>query len=141
MDFKVNTAAVDGAGVLVVSVEGDLDIATADRLDQPAEAAVNAGCALVLDLSQCSFIDSTGLRSVLQAHRALAGVGEPMALVAGRSQVRKMLSLTAIDLSVRVFSTRGEAIEWLRTVEADTRAATPRSLSASTNGGLTTSPE
>jgi anti-sigma B factor antagonist len=134
MEFKVSTAAVDGTGLLVVSVEGDLDIATADQLAQPAEVAVNAGCALILDLSRCSFIDSAGLRSVLQAHHALAEVGEPMAIVA-RSQVRKMLSLTAVDLRVRVFSTSREAIESFRTVEEV--LATPP-LSASSNPEPTT---
>jgi len=121
MEFKVSTAAVDGTGLLVVSVEGDLDIATADQLAQPVEVAVTAGCALILDLSRCSFIDSAGLRSVLQAHHALAEVGEPMTIVAG-SQVRKMLSLTAVDLRIRVFSTSGEAIESFRTADAQVLA-------------------
>jgi anti-sigma B factor antagonist len=137
MEFEVSTAAVDGAGVLLVSIQGDLDIASADRLAEPAEVAVSSGCALVVDLSRCSFIDSSGLRSVLQAHHALAEAGEAMAIVAPGSQVRKMLSLTAIDLRVRVFSTQGEAIESLRIAEAQVLAA--RSAGASATGGMTTS--
>jgi anti-sigma B factor antagonist len=136
MDFQVSTSAVDGAGLLL-SVEGDLDIASADRMAEPAEVAVNSGCALVVDLSGCSFIDSSGLRSVLQAHHALADAGEAMAIVAPSSQVRRMLSLTAIDLRVRVFTTRGEAIESLRT--AETQVLAVQSAGVSANGGPTTS--
>jgi anti-anti-sigma factor len=98
---------------LLVSVEGELDVSTAEQLAVPAEVATRAGCPLVLDLSECSFIDSTGLRAVLRVHQALTEVGEGMAVVSDGSQVRKMLSVTAIDLSVHVFDTRTEAIAWL----------------------------
>jgi hypothetical protein len=45
--------------------------------------------------------------------------------VAPGAPVRKMLSLTAIDLRVRVFSTRGEAIESLRTAEEQVLSPEP----------------
>jgi anti-sigma B factor antagonist len=134
MDFKVSTTAVDGTGVLVVSVAGELDIATAERLAEPTEVAVEAECGLLLDLSECSFIDSSGLRSVLHAHRELREIGETMVVVTGRnSPVRKMLSLTGIDLSVRIFATRGDAIAWLDTEVAPD--AVRASLDTSINGG------
>jgi anti-sigma B factor antagonist len=115
MEFTVSSATIEGTGLLLVAVEGELDIATAARLEEPAEVAVSVGCPLVLDLSECSFIDSTGLRAVLHTHRVLLEVGEPMALVSDGSQVRRMLSVTGIDLSVRIFATRDEAFAWLGT--------------------------
>lgn len=116
MDLKVSTAALDGTGILVASVEGELDLATAEQLDAPTEVARDADCALLLDLSQCSFIDSTGLRTVLQAYQALGACGDELVVVTGRdSPVQKMLSLTGIDLSVRVFATQGEAVAWFET--------------------------
>jgi anti-anti-sigma factor len=112
MDFNVRTATFDGFGGAVVSVEGELGVATAAALAEPAEVAVNTGCPLILDLSECSFINSVGLRFVLQLHNALTEVGEAMALVTDHSQTRKLLSLTGIDQSVRIFKTRRAAIAW-----------------------------
>jgi anti-sigma B factor antagonist len=139
MDLKVSSAALDGTGILVVSVEGELDLATAEQLQAPTEVARDADCALLLDLSACSFIDSTGLRTVLQAYRALGAGGDELVVVTGRdSPVQKMLSLTGIDLSIRVFATREEAVAWLGSERV--HDATPASLDASTNGGLSTAP-
>jgi anti-sigma B factor antagonist len=59
-------------GAAVLTVEGELDMATSDRLRAAAENALREGCRhLVLDLAQVSFIDSTGV-GALVAIRKLA---------------------------------------------------------------------
>jgi anti-anti-sigma factor len=88
------------------------------RLKPALDGAVFARRPLILDLSACSFIDSSGLRAVLQVARDLTGDREEravsMAVVAGEdSAVRKMLALTAIDLLVPVFESQDEANTWL----------------------------
>ena len=97
---------------LLVSVEGEFDLSSADQVQTAAEPAVSAGRPLLLDLGECSFIDSTALRLVLQMQSALAkavGPDAPMAVVAN-SEIRKFFSMTAIDQSVWVFTTREEAV-------------------------------
>jgi anti-anti-sigma factor len=135
MHFKVRTSPIDEGGLLI-SVEGELDLSTADRVRSPAESAIAAGRPMLLDLERCSFIDSTGLRFVLQIHDRLtkaAGPNAPMAVVAS-SEIRKFFSLTAIDQSVRVFTTRDEAVAFLRassgTPGADDPAASADDLLA-----------
>ena len=113
MDFKLSTATIDEIDGFLISVEGELDIATAEQLTDPTQVAVVAGCPLVLDLSRCSFIDSSGLRFVLHTHKALAADGTSMALVVGDGQVRKLLATTAIDLSIRVFPDLDQAVSSL----------------------------
>ena len=81
MDFKARTATLDGFDGLLVSVDGELDIATVRTLAEAAELAVSVSCPLVLDLSECSFIDSMSPHFVLHTQQALAEVGEAMALV------------------------------------------------------------
>jgi hypothetical protein len=44
MDFRLSSATL-------VSVEGELDISTAEELAEPTRLAVNADCPLILDLS------------------------------------------------------------------------------------------
>lgn len=113
MDFNVSTAPIEGKGGLIISVEGELDIATVEQLAAPVGAAVASGRHLVLDLSACPFIDSTGLAYVLRAHSSLAKEGRAMAVVAGRGEVRKLFSLTAIDRSVPVFAALDDAVALL----------------------------
>jgi len=127
MDFKLSTATL-------VSVEGELDLSTAEELAEPTRRAVNADCPLILDLSGCAFVDSTGLRFVLHAHTALADSGSAMAVVTDNPHVRELFSLTAIDLSVPVFATVDEAVEWLG---AGTNGTVPPQwwVAASTTGG------
>lgn len=61
-------------GQAVVSVFGDLDLPGAGVLREPLSGAL-ASPLVVLDLSRCTFCDSSGLRTILEAaHRAhLAG--------------------------------------------------------------------
>src|SRR4051812_729451 len=103
MEFKLSTATIEAIGGRLVSVDGELDISTTDRLAEATRAAVAPDSPLVVDLSLCSFIDSTGLRFLLHTHKALAEDGQAMAVVVGDGHVRQLLSTTGIDLSVRVF--------------------------------------
>jgi anti-sigma B factor antagonist len=113
MDFKLSTARLDGTGGLLLSVDGELDIATVERLAKPAATVVRSARPLLLDLSGCSFLDSAGLRFVLRMRNALAVVGKPMAVVTDRPQAKKLFSITGVDLSVPIFAQRDEAIAWL----------------------------
>jgi anti-anti-sigma factor len=97
----------------VIEVEGELDVASMDRLEQVAGPAIDQGSRIVLDLSACPFIDSHGLRFVLHTHRVLTADrpdGNPMAVV-GNGEVEKMLSLTAIDQTIPVVATLNDALE------------------------------
>ena len=70
---------------------------------------------MILDLSECPFIDSTGLRLTLHLHNGLSNGDAPSAALAvvANPRIRRLFSLTAIDLSVGVFATRDEALDAL----------------------------
>ncbi len=57
--FEVGDEQV--GAIHVLSVTGELDLATAPQLEQPLEAALAAGGGILIDLSACEFIDSTGI--------------------------------------------------------------------------------
>jgi anti-anti-sigma factor len=65
-----------------------LEHAVADALADPGEAAVE------LDLAAVSFIDSTGLRALLNAREQAGDVGRPLRLVGAGPAVRRILHLT-----------------------------------------------
>ena len=74
----------------VVVARGDIDIATVDELRarlEPLEAPV------VLDLREVTFIDTSGLRLVLERHAALDGA---FALVAGPPAVQRLFDIAGV---------------------------------------------
>lgn len=85
---------------LVLRVSGELDLSTAPVLDAAvSEAREERGLPVVLDLSGVSFVDSTGIRSLIGAAQALESEGRAFALLSPADAVVRVLDLT--DLRVR----------------------------------------
>lgn len=82
---------------LVVAV-GELDIATAPRLLDAVQRTNDAGgtAPVVLDLAGVGFIDSSGLRALLDAERATREAGRAFAIGRPSEGVRRVLEL--VDL-------------------------------------------
>jgi anti-sigma B factor antagonist len=116
VDFGIDTTpTADGQG-LVLAVHGELDLATCGEFTRPAQEAITGRRPLIVDLTACSFLDSSGLRAMLQVSAALEDGNEPavpMAVVIGDSPAGRLLSLTELDKRLSVFATRQEAGEWL----------------------------
>jgi anti-sigma B factor antagonist len=101
-------------------VEGELDLSTATQLEKPLEEAIDSPQATVLiDLTACTFIDSTGIAMIVRAWQrvdAAAGNGGEGGLVlcCQNEQVRRVLEVTGLEHSLRVLGTRDEAVAALR---------------------------
>ncbi len=94
-EFTITTRNLPG--IHVVALHGELDIASADGL---AEALVEvAGSTLVVDLSDLTFIDSTGIGAlVLARNRILAhGQGE-LVLSRPGGIVRRVLEIVGLSV-------------------------------------------
>jgi anti-anti-sigma factor len=117
MEFNITTSRPHG-DASVIAITGEFDLASVMRVEADADEVIAEKRPLLLDLSQCTFIDSSALRLVLRIRRNFesADLGTtPMVVVAGDSPVRKMFSVTAIDQSVPVVPTLEEAEESIRT--------------------------
>lgn len=117
--FEASAARLDD-GVHVVSVRGELDLSTASELERPLEEAVSAGdSAVLIDLTACEFIDSTGIAVIVRAWQRLDrgadgnGSGR-VAICSGNDQVRRVLDVTGLDDSIPVHATRDEGLAALR---------------------------
>ena len=73
-DFAVSQEqGVDDSHAWLLTITGDLDTATVQPLDNAVDEVLAAGGRLVtLDLTDVSFLDSTGLRSIVRASNLLA---------------------------------------------------------------------
>ena len=92
--FEV-TVRRDGE-VATVVVSGELDLATAPRLSTTVAEHGDARV-VVLDLNAVTFIDSTGVRLLIEADRACAGSGSRLVVLAGDGPVRRLLGLCKLD--------------------------------------------
>lgn len=77
-------------------VGGELDLATAPRLEEAARASIDAGGPIVFDLSAVAFIDSTGIHAFLSIARALGERG-CVFLHAPQPQVQRVLEIVRIE--------------------------------------------
>jgi anti-sigma B factor antagonist len=67
--------------VPVVRVAGEIDLATIAPLERTLMRAISISSHTVIDLTQCSFIDSSGIGTILRAQRLLrTRVGDDPAL-------------------------------------------------------------
>lgn len=91
--------------VLVVRMRGDIDLENADRLlRETVERAFEDGVlALVVDLSEVTFLDSAGIRTLFGLHTAMAERGRPVGVVVPHGAViARVLTITGIpDLMVQ----------------------------------------
>jgi anti-anti-sigma factor len=112
--FTVDELDVDGVPVL--TVHGDIDIGTAPRLCWRIDEARRKWIrALVLDLIETDFCDSTGLRALAGAERELAAQRARMAVVVpATGPVARLFDVAGAHELFQVHLTRDEAIAALR---------------------------
>jgi len=93
--FSVSRRRV-GDGVAVVVV-GEIDLATVDAVQAEIDAARAETRHVLLDLREVTFIDSAGVRLVLEGSRALAADGGELVVVRGGPEVRRVFDLVGLD--------------------------------------------
>jgi anti-sigma B factor antagonist len=86
-------------GNLMVWVEGELDLSTMATLEQRIEAQIGGGhTALVLDMSEVSFMDSSGLRFLIAINGRAEQEGWRISMIAPRHEPAKLvLRMTGAD--------------------------------------------
>jgi anti-sigma B factor antagonist len=96
---------------VVLTVGGELDIATAPELRTLLEAAIDAGLSrVVIDLRPVSFLDSVAIATLLQARRRLGEDGRLAVVVAADSYVRLIFEVAGMPQCIDIFETREQAV-------------------------------
>lgn len=81
-------------GTIVIAAAGELDIATTRELVSAATPWLLLGVHLVLDCSGITFMDSRGMRALMELRRLANRGGAQFALSAVPRQVSRILTLT-----------------------------------------------
>jgi anti-sigma B factor antagonist len=92
----------------VIAIAGELDLAVAGQLESALSRT--AGIAEVLiDLSDCEFLDSTGLALIVNTRNAMRDEGRRLAAFAPSAQVARLIEVTGLAEAGLVFATVEEA--------------------------------
>ncbi|HUC00330.1 MAG TPA: STAS domain-containing protein [Solirubrobacterales bacterium] len=106
--FETSTSEVDG--IRVVAVRGELDLSTAPELEGPLDEALAGGDASVLiDLTECEFIDSTGIAMIVRAWQQLDGDEDRdgrLVIANNNDQVQRVLEISGLNLSISIHPSR-----------------------------------
>ena len=116
--FAVESEALEG-GVRAFTVRGELDMHTAPELGRHLdEALASPDASILLDLSECEFIDSTGIALIVRSWQQLnpndGEGGGRLALCCINHQVRRLLDVTGIGESIPMHEARDAALAELR---------------------------
>ena len=117
--FEVRSEALED-GVNVLTVLGELDLNTAPELERPLEETLGAKePSILIDLSGCEFIDSTGIAVIVRAWqrvngRAENGDGGALVLCCANDQVQRLLKITGVESSISIHPDRDPALAQLR---------------------------
>ena len=108
-DFRVEVRTDGRAAIITVS--GELDLASAPSLASEIEQASRSDSALlVLDLRGLEFMDSTGLSVIIKAHQRLSEQGRDLCLIRGPQQVQRLLDLTGVAERLQLVNTPEEIV-------------------------------
>ncbi len=107
----MNLEIEEVGNVSVIELLGDhLDASNATGFRDAIEPCVAANACLVLDLSQLTFVDSSGLGVLISCLRRLNGMGGDLKLCGMLESVHGLFSLVRMDRVFEIHDTRDQAL-------------------------------
>lgn len=107
-------------------MRGEIHLTTAPGFSQRlSEAIDNGSSAVVLDLSDVGFIDSTGLSVLLTGLRRVTQLQGKLALVCANPTVLRLFQVTSLDETFDIFSGRAAACAHVAQRAGGSSDATP----------------
>jgi len=99
----------------VLSIPGRITAATAPEVKNRIKSLLSSGhIDLVLDLSQTTFIDSSGLSAIVFGLKQTREAGGSLKLACLQSEVQSIFKLTMLDRVFEMYSTIDAATETLK---------------------------
>ncbi len=109
MEITVNPA---GQQAVVVKLSGRLDLLVAADVKQRLAQVVNEGFRLiVVDMSEVSFVDSSGLGALIGGLKAARLAGGDLRLASPGPQAQAMLELTTLHRVLKPYPNVTEALQ------------------------------
>jgi anti-anti-sigma factor len=106
----IATAVVYQDGIAVLTVGGDIDLATVPALEAAIdEALIPKPTGLVIDLTDVGFLASAGLQALVATHSNVSPSAH-FAVVANSAATSRPIQLTGLDQIFELYPTLDEAL-------------------------------
>src|SRR3954469_17351130 len=101
--------------IQLISVGGELDLSRSSELKRRVESALREGRnSVVIDLSNVTHMDSTGLAALIAAHQLTEAHRGRLALVITSEAVRRTVEVRGLDRLFTIAPTRDAGLEAVR---------------------------
>ena len=92
------------ADTATITAEGEVDLATVNTLRTALTRAMQQGAAHVtLNLDKVTYIDSSGLGTLIGAHKRLASSGGTLVVRCSQARVLRLFTITGLDRVLNVY--------------------------------------
>ena len=122
-DFRLDTVGPIG-DCAVLQVAGEVDAYTAPMLrEQIRDLAAKGAVHLIADLSQVSFLDSTGLGALVGGLKRLREAGGSLTLVIAAPRILRLFQITGLTKVLAIQPSVADAVtadpHWQHTAETE----------------------
>ena len=108
---RLSVTATTTDGIHVLTVAGEIDHHTGDQLRQALDITGTTRPHVVIDMSRVTFMDSSGLASLLNAQRRLTRAGRKLSLIVSEGPVARILQTTRLDTTFALADTPTQALD------------------------------
>lgn len=98
-------------GASIVVLKGDVDLESSPAAREVLLKSVEGGGKVLVDLSSVTYIDSSGVASLVEALQAAKRNGGRFALVAASDPTRRVLELARLDKVFTMYTTVDEGLQ------------------------------
>jgi anti-anti-sigma factor len=88
----------------IVSARGDIDLSTLSKATAALDAGREGAKTLFLDLREVGFMDTSGLRLVIEEQQRAASAGYRFAVVPGSRKVQRLFEIAGLADDGRLFA-------------------------------------
>lgn len=112
MDEMLQVTSEDRNGVPVVVANGEVDVSSAPQLRAELMAIPEDTPRAIVDLTEVTFLDSTGLGVLIAAMKRLrdSATGGHLELVVTRPHLHKVLEVTGLNAIFGIYASLDEAL-------------------------------
>ena len=94
-EFRVRVRSEDGA--VVVAPEGEIDLGTVDEVRSAIEREHDGSAPLVIDLGGVGFLDTSGLRLMVEQNNRAAERGYELRVLPGPPPVQRVFEIAGLE--------------------------------------------
>lgn len=124
--LRIKTSLRHEENIPVLDVTGEIDIYTTPQFKEAVSAAIDQNKpAIVINMTNVSYMDSSGFGTLLSATKRLRPLDGALYLSGCNEAIQRMLQITRLNTIFGVYTTEAEALAAAKISPAEAASAAP----------------